>query len=203
MEDSGKFSYIYNSFYPSDKATCDSAKVKGYAGTEKCKSCHSENYKTWSKYYMSRFVKLRKDIHYIPNLPNRYSDKKSDVAVLVGGRQKVAVVIKPWEVVPYQYNKFGGKNSRNIGWKYRPEWESADYRSHCGRCHLTGLDIITLEFSDLGVGCEACHGPGKQHVDSSGKNSMYIPEGTIACAKCHFLKNKHMTKVRFSGTFHR
>lgn len=44
----------------------------------------------------------------------------------------------------------------------------------CARCHTTNLEVIdknpqhtfaVTEWTDAGIGCEACHGPGSQHVN--------------------------------------
>lgn len=201
-----KFSYIYESYFPDRKDACDSEMIKGYVGSGTCKSCHERQFRTWRKYYMSKFVRLKKDARYIPSftgLPPWYKRKRDDVALTVGGRRHVAVVIKPWGVLPYQYDlRLKGKKGRK--WKSRPGWGSVgDYRSICGPCHLTGLDKSTLEFSELGVGCEACHGPGKQHVTDSAKDSIKALKGQNACEGCHFQRAKHIRKFQFSGKFHR
>jgi hypothetical protein len=201
-----KFNYIFLSYHPGAKANSSSEVVKTYIGSDSCKVCHNYEYKTWRKYFMSRFVRLRKDMRYIPglyDLPSKYRDKADEVSLVVGGRNKIALVIRPWKVMPYQYHlNFQGKKARS--WKYRPNWEMADdFRSRCGQCHLTGLDPTTFEFSELGVGCEACHGPGKRHVDKADTASLKIPKGNEACLRCHFQRLKHINKFEFSGKFHK
>ncbi|NIN83458.1 MAG: hypothetical protein GTO45_01705, partial [Candidatus Aminicenantes bacterium] len=45
----------------------------------------------------------------------------------------------------------------------------------CGGCHVTGLkvnydkdmDSFDSTWVDLGIGCEACHGPGSNHVKAA------------------------------------
>jgi hypothetical protein len=68
---------------------------------------------------------------------------------------------------------------------------------------LTGLDAATMEFSELGVGCEACHGPGKLHVTAAGASAIERPTGQTVCERCHFKRYKHTVKFKFSGDFHR
>jgi len=192
--------YSYKKYLPKGKTSCISSKVKNYVGSENCKECHEKQYNSWSKRYMSRFVRLRKDIRRIPvdwmNTPSEIREKKDEIVIVVGGRRSVALVAKPWEVLPYQYLRH-----KKI-WKYRSGWSSRDFRSHCGRCHLTGLDYTTLEFSELGIGCEACHRSGKHHVYNPEDNPIYVPKGKEACKRCHFQKTKHKMKFNFSGTFH-
>jgi hypothetical protein len=45
----------------------------------------------------------------------------------------------------------------------------------CGSCHVTGMKInydkeadrFNTEWADLGIGCEACHGPGSDHIKAA------------------------------------
>ena len=48
---------------------------------------------------------------------------------------------------------------------------------YCARCHTTNLDIVSkdrnhatakVDWTEPGVGCETCHGPGDKHVDYMG-----------------------------------
>ena len=79
----------------------------------------------------------------------------------------------------------------------------------CADCHSThlqkGYDPVTREFqttwSEISVGCEACHGPGSRHVETKGKTRMPAlldehkaavanrpPPGdreVAVCARCH------------------
>ncbi|MFQ5719615.1 MAG: cytochrome c3 family protein [Acidobacteriota bacterium] len=88
-----------------------------------------------------------------------------------------------------------------------PRWQSYDrvWNHRCIACHVTagsiGFDPATQEYStrwtDAGVGCEACHGPGAEHVASAraGKtptalfNPGRVSPGAAAqvCASCHGL----------------
>ena len=36
-----------------------------------------------------------------------------------------------------------------------------EYRKSCMKCHTTGYDEATGKYSEEGVTCEACHGPGE------------------------------------------
>lgn len=192
--------YSYKKYLPEGKTSSISSKVKNYVGSDNCKECHENQYNSWSNYYMSRFIRLRKDIERIPfdwtESPSKIREKRDEIVLIVGGRRNVALVAKHWEVLPYQYIQ-----QKRI-WRNRSGWSGQDYRSRCGRCHLTGLDYTTLEFSELGIGCEACHRSGKRHIENPEKNHAYVPKGKEACERCHFQKTKHAMKFEFSGTFH-
>jgi predicted CXXCH cytochrome family protein len=64
------------------------------------------------------------------------------------------------------------------------------WNSNCFNCHATnlqrGFDLETRTFktswTEMGIGCEACHGPGKRHVDlidAALKDPSLKPGGTL------------------------
>lgn len=67
----------------------------------------------------------------------------------------------------------------------------------CFRCHITGYGspggARTAE-APAGldaVGCEACHGPGSDHVAAPGRAGAYgdLPAAAAACTGCHTWEN--------------
>jgi len=48
-------------------------------------------------------------------------------------------------------------------------WEDPayDWEQSCVGCHVTGFDLERERWEDDGVQCEACHGPGENHVDAA------------------------------------
>ena len=72
-----------------------------------------------------------------------------------------------------------------------------DWRRTCAGCHTTNLTLEALESGaafafavdwqsgdvELGVGCEACHGPGGDH--GGGVNPMPRTPDAQVCAQCH------------------
>ena len=52
-----------------------------------------------------------------------------------------------------------------------------NWNAGCAKCHSTGVEInydavqdsYATSFANINVGCEACHGPSKDHVDSAGQ----------------------------------
>lgn len=66
--------------------------------------------------------------------------------------------------------------------------------SMCGRCHTTGLvkqwdpasDNYQTEFEELGVACEACHGPSADHASNPRDVRLGKAQDAVeACAPCH------------------
>ena len=65
------------------------------------------------------------------------------------------------------------------------------WRELCAGCHYTAYDPYLETYVEEGVGCEACHGPGGDHVDSGGSGSIVNPaklnseDRDAICASCH------------------
>jgi len=96
-----------------------------------------------------------------------------------------------------------------------------NWNGRCAVCHATGYeknyDPATKRFDstevEIGVGCEACHGPGKAHVDWAEGGAPSHPAnygfpvdlagGTPqieTCAGCHSLREPHETGSVEAGT---
>lgn len=80
-----------------------------------------------------------------------------------------------------------------------PDSEKDSYEQNCEGCHATGLSVAKSgsEFvsssTEIGIGCEECHGPGSVHVATGGGNANNIinPEfltvemSSQVCGQCH------------------
>ncbi len=71
-------------------------------------------------------------------------------------------------------------------------------KDNCLACHTTGFNPETGHYSEEGVGCEACHGPGADAVKlvlagQAAKHKEAIrlnPDSALVCARCH---NPHIS----------
>ena len=56
----------------------------------------------------------------------------------------------------------------------------------CLRCHVTGLGHPGGDVGGLAVvGCEACHGPGSDHITAPAPGYGVLPGDGSACVGCH------------------
>lgn len=91
------------------------------------------------------------------------------------------------------------------------QWNQADaswssyergvfHKQHaCAQCHTTGFrssgetrnadgEVMPGNigsWNEVGVGCEACHGPGSRHIANPEEESLHIDREAEACGKCH------------------
>ncbi|MFQ5504246.1 MAG: cbb3-type cytochrome c oxidase subunit II [Planctomycetota bacterium] len=78
----------------------------------------------------------------------------------------------------------------------------------CLSCHATGYNPVTTHYSEKGVACEACHGPGQEavefaldgRVDEHKKRVRIGPDSKLVCARCH---NPHMPVGKHIEEFRR
>ena len=81
----------------------------------------------------------------------------------------------------YGHNQFNFRGGENYGWvNYHPN-DVKIYNYGCFKCHTTGGEttgtwLTGVEglgtFSEGGVGCESCHGPGSEHIASPSSQNI-------------------------------
>jgi len=156
--------------------------LDGYAGSPSCQACHQGHYQNWKKTLHSKMfrpVKSPEDIQGDFSTPNPLvTFDKSEIKFVVGNK---------WEQV-YARKLDGEYYPLPAKWMITTQkWVSMKLTSEkdtpmsktCNGCHTTGFDPSTFEFSEFGIGCEACHGPGKKHAVNQQKVS------SKACILCH------------------
>ncbi len=165
----------------------------GYAGSDKCGSCHQIQYKGWVKTFHSTVIQdARKTPPAIlgdmnaPGLPF----KRADIHFTIGGHwdqryltrigDDYYVLPRLWSVQSRKWRPYS-----EYGWQRRP------YSRYCIGCHSIGFDPKTKEVAEYAIGCESCHGPGSQHGEKPGKANIVNPKrlpkdrADEICASCH------------------
>ncbi len=109
--------------------------------------------------------------------------EKSDIVTVIGvGKRSQAYVGKDGKVLP---GKWLVKEK-----KWAP-LQSVDAATQCLPCHVTAFDTAKKTYGEMGVQCEACHGPGSAHASSgdktkTGQMSTLSPDKqAMVCAQCH------------------
>jgi predicted CXXCH cytochrome family protein len=166
-----------------------------YVGSEKCTECHSRIAVTFRN---TLHNKVMQDAKKNPNAiqgdfidPNPLVDfKPTDVVLTHGVQWKQRYIDSNWRTRVAQWN-FEAEN-----WSpYNPDgWKDADWRAKCGYCHVVGFNKEKLNWAELSVKCEACHGPAGNHVDAKveDKFKTIVNPATLpfkaasdVCGQCH------------------
>ena len=123
--------------------------------------------------------------------------QRSQVKWVLGrGRSLQAYLDADYRVLPKWWDV------KAKAWKPATKWDpkakarvevgaDTDARTSCLGCHTTGYDPKTADYADAGVACEACHGPGADHVAKAGKGPSVRPgklepaRRAMICGQCH------------------
>lgn len=153
-----------------------------YVGSDTCKECHKEKYKTW---YDSSHRKIFKE----------FTDKSQILADFENKPDFVNFAIKDIElIIGYQWEQVFARKIDGVYYPFPAKWmnltkEWIPYRVNnwhktpltqkCDGCHTTGLNVETGEFSEYGVSCESCHSSASKHV----QNKRMLKK--MECNICH------------------
>lgn len=141
-----------------------------FVGSQTCKRCHERNYLDWKTSLHSRMMRDAKadkwaNIGDFETPSDVRTFTKEDVDYTLGSQWKQQYLKKEGDelvVLPAQYNVTTGE------WKpYFPDQPAKRaWFNECAGCHATGIDPEKKTFVEMGVACEACHGPGSNHVEA-------------------------------------
>ncbi|AKI97511.1 multiheme c-type cytochrome [Kosmotoga pacifica] len=166
-----------------------------YVGSETCFQCHPGKYNDWKVSghpYKLRPAEIAK---YAPlPLPRGYS--WDDVSYVIGGyKWKARYIDKEGYIITTLKDGTKGENQYNMMTGEWVDYHPGEKKAYsCGACHTTGYSseghqdnlpgvVGTWEFG--GIGCEACHGPGYEHVASGGEVKPVVEEDSSLCGQCH------------------
>jgi hypothetical protein len=180
--------------FVSSTAEASVRRSPAYAGSEACRSCHSEIYAQWRLTPHARMlVDAKRDPSAV--LASRFDESipfsKSDIDYTVGSHwvQKYLTRIKGLlYVLPKAWNIPERRWEPETDWN----WRERTYNLQCDGCHTVGFDAATNTFQEAGVGCEACHGPGADHVKTGGRAANIVSPAKLPpdraqmiCMSCH------------------
>jgi hypothetical protein len=123
-----------------------------------------------------------------PNAPRLApsNDPTNDVHWVMGGWYKEESYIRTnwtgsnwtYTVTQYEWNPIAQHYANNKSLR--------DWTVKCAGCHTTGYDPATRTWNELNIGCEACHGPGGDHVADGGDTVFpVIDRSSEGCGHCH------------------
>ena len=166
-----------------------------YVGSNKCFSCHQEQFNYWQASGHPYKIRKAEKARYtgIP-LPPGYAWE--EIAYVIGGANKKARFIdREGYIITKAKDGSEAKTQYNLqdgSWSFYHKNEKKPYK--CGPCHMTnykkdgnqdGLPGMIGTWSENGIGCEECHGAGEQHVAKPSKENIMVDNSADACAKCH------------------
>lgn len=190
-----------------------------YIGMDACGECHDTIYDTFVKsghpYKLSRVVDGVPPTYPFTTLtevPEGYT--WNDITYVIGGYNwKARFIDKDGYIITgdadatTQYNFPNENLGTPENWVgYHAGEENKVY--DCGTCHTTGYNPIGHQddlpgligtWTEPGVRCEECHGPGSAHADQPYAVEMPIDRDAEACGNCHLRGSSD--QINASGGF--
>jgi len=189
-----------------------------YVGATICQECHEEIYETFMKtghpYKLNKVVDGKRPQYPFSRLrtpPEGYT--WDDILYVIGGYgwkarfiDEGGYIITGDENAATQYNLYNEELEMGEDWVPYHAGEEKPY--DCGSCHTTGyspegnqdgLPGLIGTWAEDGIQCEACHGPGGNHVNNPALVSMEINRDGEMCGQCH--RRGDVTEIDASGGF--
>lgn len=197
---------------------------KEFVGSEACKTCHARQFDTWKNTYHSKMVRPKDDGILKAVVANWASDGTNpgptkgnidnrpytlnDVVYVVGSNWKQRFLVK---YEPRGTHQFLDKQWNRMSGKWEPYGQRSEWETQCATCHATGFRLTSFDpakpqeqkssVAEKNIGCEACHGPGAQHVKAPSKKNVYgfagksVEQQSLVCGYCHIrlMNNKFKT----------
>ncbi len=162
-----------------------------YAGSQSCKTCHTAIFNQWEKSSHAKMTRTLQEVEKTSQIPVEQLEWPREKILYVLGSHYVqrfvaqasgtlVVLPKIWDISKKEWLPI-----KDYGWKNR-QW-----LKQCAGCHTTGFSSENDSFSELGVACESCHGPGLNHSRTGSKSfitslkNLSPDRREMVCESCH------------------
>lgn len=163
-----------------------------FVGSQRCGECHDKVFATWAGTLHAQIMQEVSDnpqaiLGDFASKSTTRTFSESDVVITHGVQWKQRYIDSEWHILPAQWNL----DAETWAPYKAKDWKESDWRQECAYCHVVGFDNKNNEWTEFGIGCEACHGPGSAHADGPNIDNIYNParmpraiSGDV-CAQCH------------------
>ena len=178
-----------------------------YVGSATCRQCHAPIYERWSKTRMANVVtdpRQRPDV-VIPDFSKAdplLTFKLTDVALVYGTKWKQRYFTKvgndyfpqsaQWDVTHRMWRPY--MVQPNTDW-WVPFYPADNMKRPtgplCDGCHSVNYNVQSKAVLEWNVGCERCHGPGREHARRPSPATIVNParldyvRANDTCIQCH------------------
>src|SRR5512137_1771278 len=178
--------------------TMPEEKTADFVGSASCQACHPLEFESRAKSLASRMV-LKKEEGLLKGAFEKWATDGINPGPTKGNITGRAVTLENVEYVigTRWKQRYMTKNEVNGGHQFlnkqfntvSGKWENYgnknDWATTCATCHTTGYKIVSYDpanpkatrvsYTELGIGCEACHGPGSKHIASRQAKDIWNP----------------------------
>ncbi len=213
----------YEAVVASSSSTQMNAPVGEYVGTAKCQSCHTKQYTGWQDTLHSKMIGANNTILAAALDPNSATGWKGGLNLIdnvtgesVSPAQVVKTIGTKWKQRYLVGDATNGYHMLSqqlnvVTGQFEAYTSKYDWDKGCITCHSTGYRIdsysedtanqtvtMTHSWTEENIGCEACHGPGSNHVKAPSQVNIWNPAkqsaqaSTMACGYCHIRGESHL-----------
>jgi len=180
-----------------------------YVGADECMECHQKEYNEWKVSGHPYKLRTAEEAKSVPvPLPAGYT--WDDISYVIGGYKWKARYMDKEGFIITKTDGNPGKNQYNLQTGTWSNYHPGEVKKYdCGRCHTTGyskegsqdnLEGIVGTWKLTGIQCEACHGPGSDHIAQGGDvTQIKVDKSSELCGQCHVRGSKD--KIPASGGF--
>ncbi len=201
----------------------------GYAGSDACRKCHAAEFDSWKGTWHAKMV-MKRDEGILKDAVEKWATDGAnpgpekanvtgrrisvlDVEYVVGSYWKQRYLVRNETTGNLQ---FANKQFNRMSGKWENYGQKNDWETMCATCHTTGYRLVKYdpadpksqkaEWTELGIGCESCHGPGAKHVKSLSKKDIWnfagkkAAEQSRVCGYCHIRLDNEMYRSAQGNT---
>lgn len=182
-----------------------SKKDAKYVGSDQCQTCHKSSHASLitgylkTAHHVAMVDATKKPAAIVAKFDANSPVRKADIKYVLGkGQRWQGYLDKDLKVLPGEWDI--------AAQKWNPV-EAVDGATQCVGCHVTNFKPDAKTWSEPGVGCEACHGPGAAHADSMEASDIINPRKfdskklNMDCGQCHSIGTDLTGKYAFPTTY--
>lgn len=173
----------------------------GYSGSRSCGRCHVAEYAEWKRSPHARMVRSpgRNAGAVLAKFEGSSPFPPSEIAYVLGSRTVQRFVSRKGNTLVVRTPIWIVRSGTwNLDY-----WREQDWSKSCAGCHVTGYDPVLPAFAEEGIGCEACHGPGRAHAATGRRVDIVHPgrlpaaRRAMICESCHTTGHDSTGEYRF------
>lgn len=176
--------------------------ARAYAGSQACVACHAEIHRSWSKTPHALMLREPSRLKGFTEIASAGFEWPIERVKYVLGSHFVhrfvaeasgTMVVLP-RILDRQTNSW--LSVKDYGWRTR------SWLKQCAGCHTTGFSAEKEQFVEMGIGCEACHGPALNHVRTQSPDFVVNPARLSADRREMICESCHTSGLDNSGVYH-
>lgn len=171
-------------FFVAEGVAAQDAEIPEYIGSQACLGCHVDMYSAWkASNHANMVVRIINSTDLpldIEQAPAEFQEELRKAEYMVANSFFIArdPASQHYKMLRVTYDR--------VSKTYRSSNLILDWSTQCAGCHTTNMNTPDLTWGEAGIGCEACHGPGRDHATNKGDKTRIVASmDADICGQCH------------------